>query len=75
MRVLVIPDTQIPFEHQDAIPFLAGVAGKLQPDLVVHIGDFWDQHAFSAFDDVHPSALNAEDEAGLSLERTRYCAL
>lgn len=43
--ILCIPDTQAPFEHPDALPFLSAVSDFFQPTDVVHLGDEVDQHA------------------------------
>lgn len=47
--ILVIPDIQVPFEHRDALKFLAAVNKKFRPDIVVQIGDLADQHHFSKY--------------------------
>lgn len=39
MRVLVISDTQAPFHHPDALPFLKKIYKKYKCNEVVHIGD------------------------------------
>lgn len=48
--VLVISDTQLPFHHQDSIPFLETVRDTFRCDKVIHIGDFFDMHALSDYD-------------------------
>jgi predicted phosphodiesterase len=55
--VLAIGDLHAPFMHQDAARFLAAVAGKTRPDLVVFLGDVADLHALSRF---------VRDPAGMS---------
>lgn len=47
--ILVIPDYQAPFEHEDAIAFLAAIKKAYKPDIVVQIGDLADQHHFSKY--------------------------
>lgn len=47
--VLVIPDYQTPFEHEDAVEFLKLVKKTHQPDVVVQIGDLLDQHYYSKY--------------------------
>jgi len=47
--VLVIPDYQTPFEHEDAIEFLKLVKKTHNPDVVVQIGDLLDQHYYSKY--------------------------
>lgn len=64
--VLVIPDTHAPYEHQDALEFLAAVAARYRPKTVVHLGDELDKHAMS-FHDSDPNL----DSAGIELEKGR----
>lgn len=64
-RILVIPDQHIPYHHQDMIPFLKAVAEKIDPDLVVNLGDEVDMHAMS-FHDSDPNL----DSAGTELEKS-----
>ncbi len=47
--VLVIPDIQVPFHHEDSIAFLKAVAQQHIPDEIVQIGDLADQHFFSKY--------------------------
>lgn len=47
--VLVISDTQCPFQHKDAYKFLEYVKKKYKPTKVVHIGDECDFHALSRY--------------------------
>lgn len=47
--VLVIPDIQVPFQHQDAISFLTYVKKKFNPNITIQIGDLADQHFFSRY--------------------------
>jgi len=48
-KILVIPDIQVPFMHNDAVKFLAAVKKKYSPNLIVQIGDLADQHHFSKY--------------------------
>ena len=41
-RIVIIPDTQIPFDDRKALKALIGYIGDTQPDLVIHIGDLMD---------------------------------
>lgn len=59
--VLVIPDTQLPFGHQDAIAFLKAVKKKYKPTRIVHIGDFFDLHALSDYNH-DPDGMSAGTE-------------
>ena len=61
LKVLVIPDTQCPFEHQDFLPFVRWVAQREVPDIVVHLGDEVDHHALSNFD-ADPDGFSAGHE-------------
>lgn len=47
--VLVIPDIQYPFQHQDAHAFLKLVRDTHKPDIIVQIGDLLDQHYYSKY--------------------------
>lgn len=60
-KVLVIPDTQYPFSHQDHIPFIKAVTRQYKPNLVVHLGDEIDAHALSNYD-ADPDGYSAGHE-------------
>jgi len=60
-RILVISDTHCPFEHPDAIAFLAAIKDKYNPDRVIHIGDEIDCHAMS-YHDTDPDSFSAGEE-------------
>ena len=60
-RVLVISDTHAPYQHPDAIRFLAAIKKEYSPDRVIHIGDEIDYHAMS-FHDSDPDLYSASDE-------------
>lgn len=47
--ILVIPDLQIPFQHQSALTFLKRVRDEYKPDVVVCVGDETDQAALSRY--------------------------
>ena len=49
--ILIISDTHFPYQHPDAISFLASLKKEFKPDKIVHIGDEVDYHALS----FHPS--------------------
>ena len=55
-RVLVISDTQFPFQHPDMFKFLAHLKKKYKPTRVIHIGDMFDFHALSDY----PTELDAD---------------
>lgn len=60
-NVLVISDTQAPYQHQDTLEFLKSVKKLIKPTKVIHIGDVTDQHALS-FHVKNPDLPDAEDE-------------
>jgi len=60
-NVLVISDTQGPFEHKDTLRFLKAVQRKYKCDTVVHVGDEADMHALSDYDH-DPDGMSAGDE-------------
>jgi hypothetical protein len=60
-RILVISDTHAPFQHKDALKFLAAIKDKYNPDRVIHIGDEIDNHAMS-YHDSDPDSFSAGDE-------------
>lgn len=43
-RIVVVPDTQIPFDDRRLLKALIRFIGDFQPDEVVHIGDLMDYH-------------------------------
>lgn len=65
-RVLVIPDTHIPYSHIDYIKFLTYLKDKYKPEIVVHLGDELDYHAIS-FHDSDSSLLCADEELDKSI--------
>lgn len=66
-RILVIPDIHAPYHHPDTIKFLVAVRDKLDPDLVVNLGDEIDMHAMS-FHDSDPNLHSAGAELEASKE-------
>ena len=60
-RILVISDTHCPFQHKDALKFLAAIKDKYEPDRIIHIGDEIDNHAMS-YHDTDPDSFSAGDE-------------
>lgn len=63
MKVLVIGDTQFPFEHRDYLKFLLACADKIQPDRIVHIGDEIDFYAISRFPKLAEAAAVTQELA------------
>ena len=60
-RILCISDLHCPYQHVDALKFLAAIKDKYNPDRVICIGDELDNHAMS-FHDSDPSLASAGDE-------------
>jgi hypothetical protein len=68
--VLVISDTQNPFQHPDALAFLSWVASKYAISKVVHLGDEVDFHGISKyFKD--PDGMSAGDEMKAAIKSLR----
>jgi hypothetical protein len=68
--VLVIPDTQYPFAHDDHTTFLKAVVKKYQPNEFVHLGDEVDFHALSDYDH-DPDGFSAGHELTEALKDMR----
>jgi len=60
-RILCISDLHCPYQHKDAIKFLAAIKDKYNPDTVISIGDEVDFHAMS-FHASDSSLYSAGDE-------------
>lgn len=69
-NVLIIPDTHLPFELDEALEFLREQQEKWNCGTVVHIGDFMDNHATSFFDK-DPDGLTAGDEFTAVLQKAK----
>ena len=61
--VLVISDTQSPYEHPDTLAFLAAVKRKYKPNKVVHIGDLVDAYQLGEYVR-DPDAPNMREDLG-----------
>ena len=68
--ILAVPDLHIPYEHPDALAFIAAVKKEYKPDLVVNLGDMLDFHAIS-FHDSDPDLLSAGDELARAQEKIK----
>lgn len=70
-RVLVIPDIQAPYHHQDALAFLERLRDDVKPTRVVCIGDSVDFHRLAKFPPVadSPGAAQEHDLALYFLEK------
>lgn len=60
-RVLIIADTQNPFNHSDYLEFLIETKRKYRTDIVVHVGDEIDHHALGDYD-TDPDGYSAGHE-------------
>ncbi len=71
--VLVVPDMQAPFHHQDALPFLCHIRDTIKPTHVVCIGDSLDLNFASNYAS-DPDGLSAsqEHELGMSFMKDFY---
>ena len=61
-RILIVPDTHIPFEDKKAVDLMFKVAKDLKPDHVIHLGDMVDFYALSFHDKDPKRATCLEDE-------------
>lgn len=59
--ILVISDTQAPFQHPDTLKFLSEIKKQFKPTFVLHIGDLGDFHSLN-FHGVNPNLPSAHDE-------------
>lgn len=59
--ILVISDTQAPFHHPDALPFLSEIKKQFKPTFVIHIGDLADFQGLN-FHGLNPNLPSAHDE-------------
>lgn len=67
MRVLFIGDLHAPFQHTDALEFLAAAKERFQPQRIILAGDELDQHAIAQFDP-DPDGYSAGHELNVGLE-------
>lgn len=49
-NILIISDSQFPYEHDDALAFCKAVQKKYKCDRIVHVGDLADFYNFSQYD-------------------------
>lgn len=68
--VMVISDTQFPFEHKDTFEFLEAVKAKYRPTDYVHIGDELDYHSVSNYKP-NPDGWSPGEEFKQGLERMK----
>ena len=65
--ILIISDTHFPFHHKDTFDFLTKLKSETKPDLVIHIGDEIDGHAWSYHESENDS-YGPDKEFELALE-------
>lgn len=67
-KVLIVPDTHLPFHKQEVLTWIYQVAKSKQPDIIVQIGDLYDMFSQSKFVKTHnlmtPKQELAEGRAG-----------
>ena len=68
--VLVIPDTQVPFEHPDSIEFLKTVEDWAEPTKIIQIGDLIDSHAISDYP-TDPDGFSAGHELDKTIKHLK----
>ena len=69
-KILVIPDMQIPFQHQRALEFLQRTQEAYQCDEVICVGDEWDLAALSKYPK-DPNGMSAGDELASARKATQ----
>lgn len=60
-RVLAIGDVHFPFEHQDMLKFLTAIKKKYNPNLIIQMGDLFDNHSTSRWEH-DPDGYSPGDE-------------
>lgn len=70
MRILIIGDTHIPFEHPHYLQFCKKIYKKYKCTKVIHIGDLVDNHAIS-YHEHDPDGWSPEDEMKEADKRLR----
>jgi hypothetical protein len=68
--ILVISDLHTPYEHPDAVAFLAACKNKYKPDTIVCIGDEADFHALS-YHESNPDLAAAGQELDEAIEHLK----
>jgi hypothetical protein len=70
MKVLVVPDLQIPFQHKYSLTFLKRIRDQYKPDTIVNVGDEWDNCALSRYPH-DPDGQSAGDEHRRAVRATK----
>jgi len=69
MKILVIPDLHLPYEHLDSLPFISAIYDRMKPDKVVCLGDELDYHAISFHEKDPDSPFSPCKELEKSIEK------
>ena len=67
MKIMAIGDMQVPFTHEDTIPFLTSIYKLYKPDVVIQIGDLLDQYFANAWGKT-TKAKSAKEEYDLAVD-------
>lgn len=68
--VLLIGDTHLPYEHSDYLSFLKAVSKHYKCEIIIHMGDFEDNHAIS-FHKTDQELFSAGAELELVIEKAK----
>ena len=69
-KVLVLADTQAPFDHDDYLSFALAIMNKYKTTEVVHVGDEIDHHALGDYDS-DPDGYSAGHELNAAIDRLK----
>jgi predicted phosphodiesterase len=71
-RILIVPDTHVPYEDRRAVRLVLDVAKDFQPHHLIFLGDFWDFYSVSSHskDPGRANDLEQEIEYGRKLVAT-----
>jgi predicted phosphodiesterase len=61
-RILIVPDTHVPYEDRRAVRLLLEIAKEFQPKHLIFLGDFWDFYSVSSHSKNPNRTTNLEDE-------------
>jgi predicted phosphodiesterase len=60
-KVLAIPDLHFPWHHQDCLTFIYELIKEENPDVIIQMGDLYDQFSFSRFARTHDLCTPKEE--------------
>ena len=72
-RILIYSDLHLPYQHKDAVDFLADIARNYKPDRVLDLGDTLDEYAVSQYPK-SPSADNVVRELNKAKKKVKILA-